>query len=142
MRPATIHEACARILQGQPWSTAIGEFLQTFYSAGTNAARIAMLAEAPAPSGDAHLDALLGGIAEYLYKHWTFEDPPGWMSEPARYLVRPWFATASTDPGVLEYLTFASPPEFKSRNNMTDEAPLRRAAAASKPASSAARFPA
>ena len=125
--PPPIHEAGSRIRQGQPWSKAISEFLNTFDAADTRAARIAMLAQAPPPSGDARLDALPGGIAEYLYKHWTLEDPPGWMSEPARYLAQPWFVTDSTDRGLVEYLTFASPPEFKSRNIMTDDRPPRRA---------------
>ena len=38
----------------------------------------------------------------------------------------PWWPVGDGDPGLMEYLTWASPPEFKSRI-MTDEAPLRRA---------------
>lgn len=129
MRPATIHETADRIRDGQPWPTAIGEFLQTFYAADSDADRIAMLARAPDPTEDPRLDALLGGIAEYLYKRWTRVDPPRWMGEPERYLADPWFVTEATHPALLDYLTYASPPEFKSRNIMTDEAPLRRAAA-------------
>ncbi|HEX4765724.1 MAG TPA: hypothetical protein VH414_05545 [Lichenihabitans sp.] len=127
MRPATIHEAGQRIQQGEPWSTALGDFLQAFYTAPDVTARIAMLARAPDRTKDAQLDALMGGIAEYLYKRWTRVEPPRWMGEPERYLAELWFTTESRDPAVLEYLTFVSPPEFKSRNIMTEEAPLRRA---------------
>ncbi len=133
MRPATIREAADRIRQGRARSTAIGEFLHTFYAADSNAARVAMLAPAPDPTGDSRLDGLLGGIAEYLYKRWTRVDPPCWMGEPDRYLAEPWFVTETTDPAILEYLTFVSPPELKSRNILTDEAPLRRATLRGRP---------
>ena len=127
MRPATIHEAGGRILRDEPWPIALGDFLQAFYTTPDVEVRIAMLARAPDRTDDARLDALLGAIAEYLYKRWTRVEPPRWMGEPERYLAEPWFTTESRDPAILEYLTFMSPPEFKSRNIMTDEAPLRRA---------------
>ena len=127
MRPATLREAYVRIGAGEPWPKALGEFLHTFYTAETTAARVAMLAEAPPLGSDPRLDALAGGIAEYLFKRWTRIEPPPWMSERTRYLKEPWFVTESSNPAVREYLTYASPPEFKSRNIMTDEAPLRRA---------------
>ncbi len=127
MRPATIHEAGQRIQQGEPWSTALGDFLQAFYTAPDVVGRIAMLARAPDRTKDARLDALMGGIAEYLYERWRRVDPPRWMGEPERYLAEPWFVTENRDPAILEYLTFVSPSEFKSRNILTDKAPLRRA---------------
>ncbi len=108
----------------------MGEFLQSFYCEASPDARCAMLREEPPTLGDARYDALVGGIAEYLFKRWAPEMPPPWISNRDRYLEEPWFPQAGADPALREYLTFASPAEFKSRNIMTDEAPLRRAAAA------------
>ena len=130
MRPHTVAEACRRARDGQPWDKAIGEFLQSFYCEASPGVRCSMLREEPPPLGDARYDALVGGIAEYLFKRWAPEMPPPWIGNRDRYLEEPWFPHAGDDPALREYLTFASPAEFKSRNIMTDEVPLRRAAAA------------
>ena len=129
MRPHTVAEACRRARDGLPWDKAIGEFLQSFYCEASPGVRCSMLREEPPPLGDARYDALVGGIAEYLFKRWAPEMPPPWIGNRDRYLDEPWFPHAGDDPALREYLTFASPAEFKSRNIMTDEAPLRRAAA-------------
>jgi hypothetical protein len=50
-----------------------------------------------------------------------------WACAPARYLDRAWHASPFADDGAREYLTFASPAEFASRNIFTEERPLRRA---------------
>ena len=50
-----------------------------------------------------------------------------WTFEPCRYLDRAWHASPFADDGMREYLTFASPAEFRSRNIFTEERPLRRA---------------
>ena len=70
---------------------------------------------------------LLGAIAEYLAKQLGSARVPQWVSGPARYLDRPWHASSIHDRGFREYLTFASPAEFASRNIFTEERPLRRA---------------
>lgn len=127
MRPRTVAEACRRVREGQPFDKAMGEFLQGFYAEPSAPARGAMLAEEPAPFDDPHYDALIGGVAEYLFKRWAPETPPPWIGDRARYLPRPWFPNVGDDPGLREYLTFASPAEFKSRNVMTDDEPLCRA---------------
>ncbi len=127
MRPATVAEACWRFREGQPWDRAMGDVLQGFYAAATPAARAAMLAEEPPPLDDLRYHALVGGIAEYLFKRWAPHAPPSWIGHRDRYLDRPWFPGAGDDPALREYLTFASPAEFKSRNIMTDDEPLRRA---------------
>ena len=126
MRPDTVAEACRRFRDGQPWDRAMGDFLQGFYTA-TPEARAAMLAEEPPHLDDRRYDALVGGIAEYLFKRWAPQAPPSWIGHRDRYLDRPWFPGAGGDPAMEEYLTFASPAEFKSRNVMTDDEPLRRA---------------
>ena len=126
MRPHTVAEACRRFSAGEPWDKAMGDFLQAFYAAADAPARGAMLAEEPPPLGARH-DALVGGIAEYLFKRWAPGAPPHWISDRGRYLDLPWFPGAGDDPALMEYLTYASPAAFKSRNVMTDDEPLRRA---------------
>ena len=126
MRPRTVAEACRRVQDGQPFDKAMGEFLQGFYAAPPPS-RGAMLADEPASFDDPRLDALVGGVAEYLFKRWAPDAPPPWIGERKRYLSRPWFPNVGDDPGLREYLTFASPGEFKSRNVMVDDEPLRRA---------------
>ena len=126
MRPATLSEACLRYQDGQPWDVAMGDFLQQFYASLTAEARAAMLAEEP-PRLDSRHDALVGGIAEYLFKRWAPDHAPRWIGDRSRYLDRPWFPHARGDPALKDYLTFASPAEFKSRNVMVDDEPLRRA---------------
>gem|GEM_PF-462189 len=128
MRPHTVAEACLRVTSGEPWDRMMEEFLQSYYLADATAARVAMLAEEPILFKDERYNALVGAIAEYLYKRWTPEHVPPWIAARTRYLHEPWFPNVGDDPGLREYLTFASPPEFKSRNIMTDEEPLRRAA--------------
>jgi hypothetical protein len=54
---------------------------------------------------------------------------PVWAYSPSRYLDRAWHASSISDDGMREYLAFASPAEFASRNIFTGERPLRRARA-------------
>ena len=131
MRPSTLAEACRRAQAAEDFepsfTLAIGEFLQSYYLAPSIDARVPMLAEEPPLFADPRYDALVGGIAEYLFKRWAPFRPPPLIKSRARYLDRPWWPVGEGDAGLMEYLTWASPPEFKSRNIMTDEAPLRRA---------------
>jgi hypothetical protein len=76
---------------------------------------------------DDRLNALIGAVAEYLAKQRRLGRVPAWVSNPARRLAEPWFTTASPSPAMREYLTFASPAVFASRNIFTEERPLRRA---------------
>lgn len=127
MRPNTLAEACRRAHAGVPWDKAIGEFLQSYYLTPSIEARAAMLAERPPAFDDPRFDALVGGIAEYLFKRWAPDHPPPWVGDRDRYLDRPFFPIGDGNPALMEYLSFASPAEFKSRNVMVDEDPLRRA---------------
>jgi len=129
MRPATLREASQRDASGQR-GNALAEFLDEFYTAPTDAARRAMLAEEPAKSENRRNDALLGAIAEYLSKQYRLGAPPAWAGDPWRSLPEPWHTTQSPTPAMIEYLTFVSPGEFKHRNIFTDELPLRRASQA------------
>ncbi|MGJ4992956.1 hypothetical protein ACQR0Z_00975 [Bradyrhizobium sp. HKCCYLS3077] len=105
----------------------LAEFVDTFDLAPSDEARYAAIAAEPVLTGDIRTDALAGAIAEYLAKQRRLGRVPPWTGGPARRLKDPWFTTSSTSPALREYLTFASPGEFASRNIFTDERPLRRA---------------
>jgi hypothetical protein len=74
------------------------------------------------------IERAAGAVGEYLAKHYyRLARVPAWASQPWRRLSEPCFTTTSSAPVRREYLTFASPVEFRSRNIFTDERPLRRA---------------
>jgi hypothetical protein len=127
MRPNTLAEAVKQISIGKPRDSILAEFVDTFDLAASDQERYAAIEREPALSGDERLDALVGAIAEYLAKNRRLGRVPPWTGGPSRRLANPWFTTASPSPGMCEYLTFASPAEFASRNIFTEERPLRRA---------------
>lgn len=127
MRPNTLAEAVARIQGGEPREMMLAEFVDSFDLAASDADRYAAIEREPELTGDGRLDALVGGIAEYLAKQRRLGRVPSWVGGLARRLPEPWFTTSSASPAMREYLTFASPGEFSSRNIFTDEQPLRRA---------------
>lgn len=127
MRPNTLAEAVERVRSGAPREIALAEFVDTFLLAPDSAARYACIEAEPRLSGNAHLDALVGAMAEYLAKQYRLGAVPSWCSQPSRQLDEPWYTTTSSDPGMREYLSFASPAEFRWRNIFTEERPLRRA---------------
>jgi len=127
MRPNTLAEAVERISNGAPRDAALAEFVDCFDLAETNAQRYAAIEGEPRLTGDDRLDALVGAIAEYLAKQRGLGRVPPWTGNPSRRLKMPWFTTASPTDAMREYLSFASPGEFASRNIFTEERPLRRA---------------
>jgi hypothetical protein len=127
MRPSTLKEAVERLRAGDPRGAALAEFVDTFLLAPDADARYATIETEPAPSGDARLDALAGAVAEYLAKQYRLGRVPAWVSQPRRRLDEPWFTTSSSAPAMREYLSVASPAEFRSHNIFTEERPLRRA---------------
>jgi hypothetical protein len=138
MRPTGLSEAIDRIQAGTSPDAALAEFVDTFDLALTDDARFAMLEKEPALTNDDRLNAPVGAITEYLAKQYKLGRVPTCASGPARSLDRPWHTSSMfidwkreflTD-GMREYLTFASPAEFASRNIFTEERPLRRARAA------------
>jgi hypothetical protein len=129
MRPATLAKAIERVVAGEPQEFALPEFLDTFYLSPTPEAQLATLIDRPRPSGEVRLDALVGAMAEYLARQYALPSIPDWAFEPDRYLDRAWHVTPFADDAMREYLTFASPAEFRSRNIFTEERPLRRARA-------------
>ena len=127
MRPNTLAEAIARIQSGVAWDVALAEFVDTFDLAETTEAHYQKIEEEPALTNDCRLDALAGAIAEYLAKQRKLGRVPAWASGPKRNLDTPWFTATNASDAMREYLTFASPAEFASRNIFTEERPLRRA---------------
>ena len=129
MRPATLAEAIKRIIDGAPQDIALPEFLDTFYLAPTPEQQLSTLIDVPPPTGDLRLDAFAGAVAEYLARQYQLPSIPEWVFESHRFLERAWHVSQLDDPVMREYLTFASPAEFRSRNIFTEERPLRRARA-------------
>jgi len=134
MRPATLAQAYERVAAGADYETVLSELLDTFYLAPSALQRLAVLRDEPRLSGDPRLDALAGAIAEYLARQYRLPEIPDWAFEPCRYLDRAWHTTPFADDAMREYLTFASPAEFRSRNIFTEERPLRRARSGLAPA--------
>ncbi len=127
MRPSTLAEAVERIQAGSAQDVVLAEFVDTFDLAKTDGDRYASIELEPKLTGDDRLDALVGAIAEYLAKQRRLGHVPHWVYDPARRLATPWFTTTSPSDAMREYLAFASPAEFASRNIFTEERPLRRA---------------
>jgi hypothetical protein len=127
MRPATLAQAYEWIIAGEPRDATLAEFLDTFYLAPTAERRLDCLRDEPPLTGDARWDALAGAAAEYLARQYGLPTVPAWAFEPVRYLERAWHTTPFDSDAMREYLTFASPAEFRSRNIFTEERPLRRA---------------
>lgn len=127
MRPNTLAQTAERVASGQSADKALPEFLDEFYLATSPGRQSAMLADEPPPTGDLRLDGLLGAVAEYLAHEFNLPRVPPWAYLPGRYLDRAWHTSPIADKGFKEYLTFASPAEFASRNIFTEERPLRRA---------------
>jgi hypothetical protein len=127
MCPNTLAEAVQHIQAGSPQDVVLAEWVDAFDLAKSDGDRYALIEREPELTGNARLDALVGAIAEYLAKQRRLGRVPPWVSDPARRLTSPWFTTASPSAAMREYLTFASPAEFASRNIFTEERPLRRA---------------
>ena len=127
MRPTTLARTAERVASGHPLDAALHEFLDEFYLAPTAELKTAMLMDEPPPTGDPRYEGLFGAVAEYLAHQYGLPRVPAWAFSPTRYLDRPWHASSMADDGMREYLTFASPAEFASRNIFTEERPLRRA---------------
>jgi hypothetical protein len=127
MRPATLAETYERIIAGAASDVALAEFLDTFYLTSAADERLNTLRREPPLTGDAHLDALAGAVAEYLARQYELPAIPSWAFEHARYLEHPWHTSSLDSAAMREYLTYASPAEFASRNIFTEERSLRRA---------------
>ncbi len=87
MRPTTFAESYERIIAGTDCDAALAEFLDTFYVTPTAEGRLDTLGREPRLTGDEHLDALAGAVAEYLARQYELPSIPAcWAFEPSRYL--------------------------------------------------------
>jgi hypothetical protein len=127
MRPTTLARTAERVASGHSLDTELREFLDEFYLAPTPELKSVMLRDEPPPTGNPRYEGLFGAVAEYLAHQYGLPHVPHWAFSPTRYLERAWHASSIADAGMREYLTFASPAEFASRNIFTEERPLRRA---------------
>jgi hypothetical protein len=116
-----------RVVAGEPLGKALPEFLDTFYLAPTNEMRMQSIVAEPQLTGDPRLDALAAAVADYLAGLYRLPRVPEWVFGPERFLNAPWHVAPFDTDAMREYLTFASPAEFRSRNIFTEERPLRRA---------------
>ena len=121
--PDTLGEVVRRI-KADPASRhiAFAGFLDDFYTCPER--RQAMIDPEPELTGDAILDATLGGMAEHLARRWKLAIPP-WTEHPARFLKRPHFPTPLE--GLKPLLIAQSPLAFRRRLIFVEHEPLRRA---------------
>jgi hypothetical protein len=89
LRPTSLKETVDRILGGQNWVDAVGEFLDEFYLAGATE-RQSMIGEEPGLTGAAFQDAYIGAVGEHLARRWGLE-LPAWADDPRRFLDEPRF---------------------------------------------------
>ncbi len=83
MRPDTLADAVENIKAGLARDVVLAEFVDAFDLAKTDQDRYASIEREPSLTGDARLDALVGGIAEYLAKQRRLGRVPPWVSKPA-----------------------------------------------------------
>jgi len=126
MRPQTLAEVAALAGQGDSFDRCLANFLDEFY-AGPNAPALAdaptLLAPAQGELGRVQ-DAYLAATAEELARHFSLPTP-GWTTDQARTLHRPWFASPLA--ALRAVLLLESPPAFRSRNLFVSENALSRA---------------
>jgi len=124
MSSELLETALERVRLGVTFDDAFENFLDAFPRAPTPEAKLELLSARPSLTGDPRLDALAGASVDYLARQRCLPSVPKWTYEAERFLEHPWHMCAYEDLGRREYLTFASPAEFKTRNIFTVERPL------------------
>jgi hypothetical protein len=129
MRPDTLYEVAAEELLGgiTLGNNLLQEFLDEFYLCTSSDRRKQMLAQEPPLLASQRRNALYGAVAEYLSRQYKLGSGPAWCYAPERFLDEPWHTCDRPTPGLIEFLTFSSPAEFRHRNIFTEARPLRRA---------------
>ena len=130
MRPSTLAEAIERIRAGEPQDNALAEFVDSFLSRAGRRAEVCEHRRGAGAHGRCAAECARGrhgGISGQAVSAQSCA--ASGFPTPWRRLDEPWFTTSSTEPAMQEYLAFASPAEFRSRNIFTEERPLRRARA-------------
>lgn len=127
--PSTIRrpQALAEVAE---WSNTLGnldaylrEFLDAFYVIDDATARLAMLHDAPPPTGNPQADAYLAAVAEHL-AYGERQPVPSWVNDPGRFLKRPFFPCGLES--LKARLLVESPPAFRRRMIFVDFDPLYR----------------
>ena len=125
MRPKTLAEVAQLTARGESFDLCLANFLDEFYAAPNESA----LSTAPkllAPKfGDQGRiqDVYLAATAEHLAAAYHFFIP-AWVTDDARKLHRPWFASQLA--ALRAVLLLESPPAFRSRNLFVSENALTR----------------
>ena len=126
MRPKTLAEVAQLAAAGDSFDRCLANFLDAFYAAPDPKA----LADSPlllAPelgeTGSVQ-DAYLAATAEELARAHRFS-PPAWVTDDARKLHQPWFASPLA--ALRTVLLLESPAAFRSRNLFISENALTRA---------------
>lgn len=76
--------------------------------------RIALIAEEPAPTGDARFDAALAGLAEFFASEAGIA-APAWVNGPGRFLEPWWFVTSRS---AFDAYTLANTPALFARHGV------------------------
>lgn len=121
-RLTTAAETAERTIDGEPVLAAVRDLLDQAGHA-TPAELDAMLAKAPALTGDTRADALIAGVAEHLAVS-ARRHVPRWVDGPARFCDSFWFVTNT--PGLRATSLAQSPVALKRRGIMWPAASLRR----------------
>lgn len=119
--PDSLRQVGQRALAGEPWRSAVRDFLDGFALAPPETAQ-ALLDEEP-PLFDAVGDAYLAATAEHLALHHGL-DRPGWCVAPGRFLGHIWFA--SDAPGLRATAIQQSPAAFRRRGLFIGATTLQR----------------
>lgn len=127
MRPRSLREVVERTLTDltHDWDHHLREFLDAFYEAeGDDVVQASFIAQEPGETGQAHIDAFVGGVGEHLARRWGLPIP-GWVRARNRYLETPMFVPS--DKAIRSYLICVSPVAFRARLIFTGPDPLQRA---------------
>ena len=121
-RPASLEDAAARTLGGEPFDPLLREFLDEFYG-GNSDLRARAIAAAPARIAPIH-DAYLAAVAEHLALRFGLPVPQ-WVEEPDRFLTKPFFAGGLEN--LKAILLVESPLAFRRRQIFISANALSRA---------------
>jgi hypothetical protein len=125
LRQVSLEWCADRRAQRCPFYGELGNLLDDFRArSSTKDSKLALVAEAPEPTGEAATDAYLAAVAETLCRESGLR-PPAWTESPAYYLPRPWFAGGLQS--LKAILLAESPAPFRRRNLFVSANALHRA---------------
>lgn len=119
--PDSLRQVAERAQAGDPWRSAVRDFLDGFGLAEPEG-RQALLDDEP-PLFDEVGDAYLAALAEHLAFHHDLVRPE-WCVDPQRFLDRMWFASPA--PGLRATAIQQSPAAFRRRGLFIGATTLQR----------------